>query len=550
MGYKIILCVFYLVTFYCYECLSVEIIPKPNVIIQKSGSYEISDAATLVYHTRLSKEAEYFSEVLRNEFGISIKKRTINSGDRREAILIELDPVLISELGREGYTLIVDNEGVIVTGATENGVFYGLQSLRQLFQKELYASSKDINTYNLPQIEIRDKPRFVWRSFMLDVSRHFFDTSVIKKLLDEMALLKMNVFHWHLTDDQGWRVPIAKYPKLISIASKRDSSQTSVRTNEEGEQVFMFDGKPHQGYYSREDILMIIRYAAERRIMVIPEIDMPSHNQAAMAAYPWLSTTQEESTVPTVFFGEPYHRNPVEIDISNPKVIQFFRDVLDEIIEMFPSDIIHIGGDEVWYDLWAESINIKEFMRENGFQTYADLQMWFSSEMSIYLASKGKRMMAWNDVLGGHLDKNDSSNCVTVDFRPVRETIIGFWRGDVQLIHEAAMQGYDIVNGTNSYTYFNFDYKTLPLEKAYMFDPVPVDMDSQNFNKILGIACHLWTEQIPNQERLYAHLFPRIAATAEVGWTEKSNQGFDEFKKRLETLQMHWYKTGLTYGDE
>ena len=547
---KISIWLVFMFTCFYYDSLSIGIVPKPNFIIHKSGDYEVSEATKLVYSIALSKEAKYFLDILRNEFGLSLEEKITNPAINETGIVIEMDASQMSELGDEGYTLMINKDGVFITGATTNGVFYGLQSLRQLFQKGMYSSDKFVGTYKLPRVEIRDKPRFAWRSFMLDVSRHFYDTSVIKKLLDEMALLKMNVFHWHLTDDQGWRVPISKYPKLISIASKRDSSQISFYKNEEGENVFEFDGKPHQGYYSHEDILMIIKYAEERRIQVIPEIDMPSHNQAAMAAYPWLSTTQVTSKVPTVFFGEPYYRNPAEVNIADPKVVQFFRDVLDEIIELFPSDIIHIGGDEVWYNLWAESIAINEFMEENGFQNYADLQMWFTSEMSEYLAKKGKRMMGWNDILGGHLDENDLNNKMSVNFRPVPGTIIGFWRGDVPLMNEVAMQGYDIINGINSFTYFNSDYAGLPLEKAYSFEPVPTDIDLQNVDQIKGVACHLWTELIPNRETLYAQLFPRIAATAEVGWTEKSNKSFDDFKKGLETLLVHWTNRGITWKTE
>jgi len=359
--------------------------------------------------------------------------------------------------------------------------------------------------------------------------------------------LKMNVFHWHLTDDQGWRLPIAKYPKLISVASNRDSSQTAVTEDTNGKKKFTYDGKPHSGYYSYQDIQEILQYAADRHITIIPEIDMPSHNQAAMAAYPWLSTTKKETRVPTVFFGEPYYQNPAEINIADPRVIQFFKDVLDETISLFPTEIIHIGGDEVWYDLWAESSDINTFMQENGFKSYADLQLWFSSQMSQYLAGKGKRMMAWNDVLGGHLEGGNAAHQVTVNIRPLKQTVIGFWKGDIHLINNAAKQGYDIVNGYNAFTYFNFDHSALSLAKAYDFDPIPIEITAENRDKIKGVACHLWTENVPDLTTLYYQLFPRIAASAEVGWTTKEQKNYDRFKMGLKNLQRHWDKVGIGY---
>lgn len=459
---------------------------------------------------------------------------------------LTIDKSLSDSIGEEGYLLNVTATNVFVRSATKTGIFYGIQTIRQLIQR---GESK--GEYILPCVEIMDRPRFKWRGFMLDVSRHFFGVNTIKVILDEMALLKMNIFHWHLTDDQGWRIPIVKYPRLISVASKRDSSMVNREKNADGGWNYEYDGTPHQGFYSYQEIAEIVRYASDRNITIVPEIDMPSHNQAAMAAYPWLSTTKKKISVPTVFFGAPYKINPAEINVAKPKVVKFFKDVLDETMELFPSNIIHAGGDEVWFNLWKESDEITNFMETNHLKTYPDLQMWFTNLISKHISSKGKRMMVWNDAMGGHLENDAESEDyrITIDERPDLQTIVGFWRGDTNLINETVKKGYDIVNGQSSFSYFNDSYKSLPLEKVYSFNPIPLNLEEVYSPKILGVSCHLWTEWVPDESTLYFQLFPRIAAFAEVGWTEDQNKNISRFKNNLFGLKKHWDKVGITYHD-
>lgn len=531
------------------KCFSSDIIPKPNYVNTKEGFFRLSKNTQLVFTEEVSETIGIFQQSLSRDHGLSLGKLRMAPGRKGDRIIVYIDTGLLPALGEEGYTIDIDKSQIKVIGSSGKGAFYGLQSLRQLVMHASNTRSSD-EGYDIPCLEIRDHPRFPWRGFMLDVSRHFFDAKVVMRLLDEMALLKLNVFHWHLTDDQGWRMPIGKYPKLISVGSRRDSSQTSVIRNENGEKVFTYDGKPHEGSYSIEEIREVISYAAKRHIKVVPEIDMPSHNQAAMAAYPWLSTTRKKSRVPTTFYGEPYHVNPAEINLADPNVVGFFKDVLDEVASVFPSDIIHIGGDEVWYDLWAQSGDIKAFMKKMGHETYADLQMWFSVEMSDYLEKKGKRAMAWNDILGGHLEAPDSSHIITVDMRPNRQSVISFWRGDARLMNHVAEQGYDIVNGHKDYTYFNQSYKAPSVEKSYKFDPVPPELSEKNRSRILGSSCHLWTELVPTEEKLYFQLFPRLATFAEVCWTNPSNKNFEEFCDNLPMLEKHWSKSGFNYYRE
>lgn len=525
-----------------------QLIPKPLHLESREGSYDLCTAKTLTYSKAVEKEVNFFLDVMQKEFQWKTKSIQRTTAQVKGDFNIQIDTTLLPKLGKEGYKLEINQSNLQLMAASSAGIFYGLQSIRQLLlEKEAHKALKK-GTLTLPMVKILDKPRLAWRGFMLDVSRHFFGKETILKLLDEMAFLKMNVFHWHLTDDQGWRIPIKKYPLLTAIASKRDSSQTEVKEYADGTKEFKFDGKPHQGYYTYQDIQEILAYAAERHITVMPEIDMPSHNQAAMAAYPWLSTTGKQTSVPTVFFGEPYYRNPAEINVADPRVIRFFEEVIDEVAMLFPGQTIHLGGDEVWFDLWKQSDEINDFIKSKGFSTYADLQVWFSTKMANYTNEKGKRAMVWNDVLGGHLAGQDPSHQVTISIRPHQSTIIGFWRGDIELMNMAAEKGYEIINGENNYTYFNFDEKALTLAKVYQFNPIPEQIKPQHKSKIIGVTCHLWTEQIATTEKLYQHVFPRIAAMAEVGWTEENNRNFELFKNNLLPLTSRWNALCIAFG--
>ena len=534
-----------LTTVCCKLSSAIAIIPRPNHIREIPGLFMLSSRTTIIYSDNVSNEAELLQRVFNKEFNLILNNR---SKSFENSINLVLNPSLQEQIGQEGYKLIVNKDNIKITGATKAGIFYGIQTLRQLLMKW---SDNNLMyfTYTIPCVEIIDQPRFKWRGFMLDVSRYFKGVDVIKSILDEMALMKMNVFHWHLTDDQGWRVPIKKYPNLITIGSKRDSSMYLRQKDENGKWVYTFDGVPHEGFYTREEIKDIIAYASALHITIVPEIDMPSHNQAAMAAYPWLGTKNKEIDVPTVFFGQPYEINPSEVNLANPKVINFFEDVLKEVIDLFPSEIIHIGGDEVWFDLWKESPEINHFMEKRGFTTYVDLQMWFISNISKYLKSNGKRMMGWNDITGDHTNENlDADDFrITINDKLATGSIINFWRGDLNLIYKSASKGYDIVNSDNSYTYLSNGYTQPSLEKAYAFDPVPKGLDSQYRNKILGLTCHLWSEWVPNETKLNYLLYPRLAAYAEVGWTNKPNKNFDLFNEALIIKKEHWDMELPTY---
>ena len=380
-------------------------------------------------------------------------------------------------------------------------------------------------------IYIEDCPRFKWRSFMLDEARYFKGMKQVKMLLDEMAFLKMNVFHWHLVDDQGWRIEIKKYPKLTEIGSKRKSTQIGPLQWESPIQ----SAEPHEGFYSQEEIKEIIAYAKERHITVVPEIEMPGHSTAAIAAYPWLGTSGKQIEVPIKFgVGKDVY------NVANPRVTEFLKDVLDEVMALFPSEVIHIGGDEVKYNHWKSSAFVQKYMKENNLSTPADLQVYFTNGISKYLQSKGRRMMGWNEIMGHNLHHYQDKNDTKTTEQLAQESIIHFWKGDVELATTAASSGYEIVNSLHNFTYLDYRYKNLPLSKAYSFDPVPEKLDQKYHDKVIGLGCQMWGEWIPTDGDMHYKVFPRIAAFAEIGWTEKKNKKFSTFKKSLKNLQKRW----------
>jgi hexosaminidase len=373
---------------------------------------------------------------------------------------------------------------------------------------------------------------------MLDEGRHFKGKEVVKQLLDEMARLKMNVFHWHLTEDQGWRIEIKKYPMLTEVGSYRDSTEINHFGSNE------YDGKPHQGFYTQDDIKEIVTYAADRHIMVVPEIEMPGHASAAIAAYPWLGTTGKKIKVPCKF-GVQYDI----YNVADPKVVNFLTDVIDEVITLFPSPVFHIGGDEVRYDQWNESPMVQSYMKKNDLATPAELQVYFTNTVSNILASKNKRMMGWNEITGAKLHEYQSEKDTKEGNEKLAAgTIVHFWKGDSSLIVSTLKKGYEVVNSFHEYTYLDYDYKSIPMEKAYNFNPIPAGLPTELQSKVLGTGCQMWGEFIPTTESMNYKVYPRIAAYAEVGWTEAGNKDYQKFKLALANFLTRWSSMGIKYG--
>lgn len=501
--------------------VEVTVIPRPSVVKTMPGTFVLSEKTTITSDAHCANELKLFQQDLQEQIGIAIASTKGGLSN----ITLKVDSKKKSVFGKEGYLINVKKNKIQITAATSTGIFYGMQTLKQLIKKS------DEGNFTIPCVSIQDKPRFAWRAFMLDEARYFKGMATVKTLLNEMALLKMNIFHWHLTDDQGWRIEIKKYPLLTTIGSKRDSTEIG------GWDSAKYDGVKHEGYYTQEQIKELISYASERHITIIPEIEIPGHASAAIASYPWLGSTDNPIKVPTSFGVKKSTYN-----VANPKTMQFIEDVLAEVIDLFPSEVIHIGGDEVKYDEWKSSAQIQDFMKSKGINSPTDLQIWTTNKISNFLEKKGRKMMGWNEIMGAKLHEYNEEHDISVKEKLAPNTLVHFWVGDLNLINDAASKGYDIVNSFNEYTYLDYDLKKLPLNKAYAFDPIPQGLDKKYEPKIIGIGCQMWGEWIPTVVKMNEMIYPRIAAYAEVGWTEVANKNYDSFVKALPFFYARWVK--------
>ena len=508
---------------------SVSVIPQPNQVLSKAGQYVINNDLTIATNDKsLDELSKYTTWLFADEF--KVKSSAIATGKNKGNLSLRLNSETDKTEG--SYTLVVDKKGIQITSSNEQGLFYGIQTLRQLI---LNQDGKQLVNF----VEIQDAPRFGWRAFMLDEARYFKGKGQVEKLLDEMARLKMNVFHWHLVDDQGWRIEIKKYPLLTAIGSKRKSTQVGPRQWNSPIQ----SGEPHEGFYTQQEIKEIIAYAKDRHVTIIPEIEMPGHSSAAIAAYPWLGVSGHEIEVPITFSATSDLYN-----VANPKVYTFLTDVLDEVMDLFPSKVIHIGGDEAKYEHWANSEEIKKYMKDNDLKTYADLQVAFTNRISNYIESKGRKMMGWNEILGANVHDYQEDKDAGAEKELSKSSVIHFWKGDIRQMNAAAEKGYTIVNSLHSETYLDYSYGNIPLNRAYNFDPIPKDLKPEYHNKIIGIGTQMWSEWIPTIGYMDFMVFPRIAAYAEVGWTQPKQKNFDTFLKILPNIMKIWEKEGIYFA--
>lgn len=498
-----------------------EILPYPNEVKVHPGHYPFM-SCQLVYPNALKNEADYLKQLLLEEHGLIVQH---TKQGNMQLTLSKWIP------HPEGYRLTVNEQGIRIEGSTPQGVFYGLQTFRQLITTHQ-------GQIRIPYVVIDDAPAFKWRSFMLDDGRAFKGMKEVKQLLDEMAILKMNTFHWHLTEDQGWRIEIKKYPLLTEIGAHRDSTQLNWYESK------VFDGKPFDGYYTQREIKEIVSYARNLHITVVPEIEMPGHASAAIASYPWLGTTGKQIKVPCNF-GVHYNA----YNVADPRVIQFQEDVLEEVIALFPSPVIHIGGDELRYNAWKESPMVRNYMKQNKITSPGGLQVFFTNNISNFLASKNRHMMGWNEITGAQVNdyQRDGSGASQQQLAP--GTIVHFWKGEPELIKETIEKGYDIVNSYHIYTYLDYDYESIPLQKSYEFNPIPEGLTEAQQSKVFGIGCQMWGEFIPTVESMNKKIYPRLAAYAEVGWTNPSNKDFDRFRNSLNSFIGHWEKLGIQLGE-
>ncbi|MCQ2180149.1 MAG: beta-N-acetylhexosaminidase [Bacteroidales bacterium] len=428
----------------------------------------------------------------------------------------------------EAYTLVIKKGKATIKGGSDAGIFYGEQTLAQI--RSQFGGQA-------PDIRISDAPEFAYRGMHLDCCRHFFSVDEVKEYIDIMALHKFNTFHWHLTEDQGWRAEIKKYPRLTEVGSVRKETLVGHLGSSN-----KFDGTPYGGYYTQDEMREVVAYAAERHITVIPEIEMPGHALGVLAAYPELGCT-----------GGPYEvegRWGVFPDIlcaGNPKTLEFLKDVLDEICDIFPSEIIHIGGDEAPRDRWKACPKCQAKMKELGFTEEAQLQSYINSEIEKYLATKGRRILGWDEILEGGVTKT---------------AMVMSWRGP-EGGKAAAKMGNEVVMTPNSYFYFDY-FQTgdpeangegigiggyLNLERVYSFNPYE-DLDEESKPYIKGIQANLWTEYLESFDRVQERVMPRMAATAEIAWGQSRRTSYPEFVERVRKALLPIYEeNGYKYAD-
>jgi len=506
---------------------SASVIPRPVRLEMKEGKFLFKPGMAILADSDVAAEGRFFARSLAPALGFTPEVSTsrIGSAPHVEMKLVRS----LEKLGDEGYRLDVSPKRILLTAPTAAGIFYGSQTLRQLLPVQIYREAKMEGTeWSVPCLLIEDTPRFKWRGAMLDVSRHFMPKEFVKKYIDLLAIHKMNSFHWHLTDAPGWRIEIKKYPKLTEVGSWRKASAVGpIKWDDWAHQEI--DGIPHFGFYTQEDVREIVAYARERHINVVPEIEMPGHSQAAVAAYPELGSLGKP--VPVLFNYD--HADQFNMDEST---IQFLFDVLSEVIELFPSRYIHIGGDEVFPEFWRKSARVQARMKELGVGSVKELQGYFTRRLDEFLTGKGRTLIGWDEILEGGISKS---------------AVVMSWRGEQGGI-QAAGAGHDVVMAPSEFTYFNY-YQgdsakepltiapkpgatgwLLPLEKVYGYDPVPAAMAPENAHHVLGAQCQLWTEFVPDQKNAEYMTFPRLSALAEVVWTPKEQKDYPEFLRRLE----------------
>ena len=500
----------------------ISIIPKPVSMTLGEGQFYITERTIIETDPELIDIAKYFKELLLSPTGLNLGITKFKTDlNKSNAIYLKLNGKL-GDLTDEGYALKVNQERIVLSAPKPVGIFYGIQTIRQLLPKEIEKKKVSHIEWFVPSIEIIDYPRFSWRGYMLDEGRHFFGKEVVKHILDIMAVFKMNTFHWHLTEDQGWRIEIKKYPLLTEIGSKRQKSQIGGFISKQ------MDDTPHEGFYTQEEIQELISYADRLFIKIIPEIDMPGHSKAALAAYPEFSCTGGPFEVSTKF--------GIKKDIycvGKESTFKFLYNILDEIILLFPSEIIHIGGDEVPKKRWKKCPNCQERMKSEKLKNEKELQIYFTERINNYLSSHGRRLMGWNQVLS---DKS------------TKDMVGQYWKfGKRKATRHLAIGG-NIVFSEFGYAYLDYSYKFTSLGRAYRYEPIPKNLKVDYYNNILGIEAPMWTEWVRNINELDWQSFPRLLAYAETGWTPREQKKFNSFKSRLENILIRLDLLGVSYA--
>lgn len=498
----------------------INIIPEPVKMKVHDGEFTIVKGASIYVGTKnkaLNKQASYISDVIASISGFKLNQST-NKAKSQIRLLIIPD----QEIGEEGYHLTIDTKGITISANNDKGVFYGLQSLLQLLP--VYRTNADLQ---LPLINVTDYPRFKWRGMMLDVSRHFFSTEAVKNYIDLMAMYKMNVFHWHLTDSEGWRLEIKKYPKLTSVGAWRKEIPGSVFYKKN--QVLPLDTFSYGGYYTQEQAKEIVQYAGERNIMVIPEIEMPGHSDAAITAYPELSCTGLPQQVRSSFGGEP--NALANYCAGKDSSFEFLENVLKEVMPIFPSEYIHVGGDEVNKTSWKNCKACQQRIKNESLKDEYELQSYFIKRMGRFLHENKKKLLGWDEILEGGL---------------APDATVMSWRGEDGGIQAAKMHHPVVMTPVNPLYLNRYQADTLSIQQplaarysintlknVYDYEPVPAVLNEVESKYILGAQGNIWTEFIQSVPALEEMTLPRMLALSEVLWSPKPAKDWIRFNNKL-----------------
>ncbi len=528
-----------------------QIIPKPVSLETAKGRFLVDSDTKIFGAPELENEGEYLAEMLSYAANVNATFEAGSSGN----IELRLDDTIEND---EGYSVTVAYDNIVISGKTAKGVFYGIQTLRQLMPASIESKTNQIEALTIPAGTIKDNPRYVYRGMHLDVARHFFPVSFIKKYIDLIALHKMNTFHWHLTEDQGWRIEIKKYPKLTEIGSKRNGTIIDHHPGTGNDET------EYGGFYTQEEVKDIVKYAAERHVTVIPEIELPGHSGAAIAAYPYLSCFPEEPTFVTKDMGS---KKGKDIQAKGtPKIVQetwgvfddvycagdeetfaFLQDVLDEVIMLFPANYIHIGGDECPKENWKRCPKCQDRIKKEGLHDEHELQSYFIQRIEKYLNAKGKRIIGWDEILEGGLAPN--------------ATVMS-WRGTKGGI-EAAKQHHNVMMTPGHSCYFDH-YQVKDKEAkakeplaiggnttvadVYAYEPTPEELTEAESKYILGAQGNVWTEYMKTTDYVEYMILPRMTALSEVVWSPKQSRNWEDFHSRLQHFSDRFDALQLNYA--
>ncbi|TDT40688.1 hexosaminidase [Streptomyces sp. BK208] len=514
------------------DVLPHDVLPQPQHVASQEGAFfDLGPDTALVAGEGTGHTERWLRATLGAATGLPLAPAADGGGG---VVRLALDP----ELPAEGYRLVVAPEGVDLTGGDPAGLFWGAQTLRQLLGPDAFRRAPlPGRRWRLPLVRVEDVPRFRWRGLMLDVARHFMPKDGVLRYLDLMAAHKLNVLHFHLTDDQGWRIEIERHPKLTETGSWRSRTKYGHRASP------LWEDKPHGGHYTQDDIREIVAYAAERHITVVPEIDVPGHSQAAIAAYPELGNTDVIDTTALSVWDTwgvcPNVLAPTE------HTLRFYEGVFEEVLELFPSEFVHIGGDECPKDQWRASATAQARIEELGLTDEDELQAWFIQHFDTWLTARGRRLIGWDEILEGGLAEGAA---------------VASWRGYAGGV-AAARAGHDVVMCPEQQVYLNFredggEDEPVPiayvrtLEDVYRFEPVPAELTPQERGHVIGTQANLWTEVTENQDRVDYQLFPRLAAFAEVAWSSlpaPADRDYAAFERRMAAHYRRLDALGVAY---